>query len=434
MISTTFLRNTSSSTGHPLNMKSKAVQKTKYQNINFSGGKEKNKTLALITKIALLMIGFVILASVHPFGSGSKHIDNTMNQLIQKQAEVPDYIHHLMEPGMMCLPNCLNGYLINKKNFSYKRDANVVSYAALEALKDPDKSSKIYNSPSDNGVVVEKQVIEKDEEPYVLETVLYINPERMAFHRSAFKFLYEWLVLPNNFETLSESIILENIKRTYSLIISGSIEREFRKNEKIIFDEDSSHLFNPDGIQKLLKEKGGSKEELEIYLESTEKMNQFYDINEGILNLTQREKQVWSKFCYFPPSSKEIPKKMKELAKTFKQMLIWLDKGQADPVLVGSGIHREILKIRPGSQGNGRLARALMNAIFLRAKLDPVVFPDKEEYKAKLREEFKVPGTFVMYIENTIMPWIKKNLHGLNLNDVKIIEEWMLEALREDRG
>lgn len=77
-------------------------------------------------------------------------------------------------------------------------------------------------------------------------------------------------------------------------------------------------------------------------------------------------------------SPEETPAKMKELIEWYKK-----EKGQdQDPIILATAFHYRFVRIHPFDDGNGRMARILMNLIIMQGGLPPAIIPTerKEEY------------------------------------------------------
>ncbi|MES2660544.1 MAG: Fic family protein [Verrucomicrobiota bacterium] len=87
-------------------------------------------------------------------------------------------------------------------------------------------------------------------------------------------------------------------------------------------------------------------------------------------------------FEFSPPS--EVPARMERLVK-------WLDaslgSGTLHPVAISAKLHHDFVLIHPFDDGNGRVARMLVNYLFLRLGYPPIIVPTQEKavYLAALR-------------------------------------------------
>ena len=75
-------------------------------------------------------------------------------------------------------------------------------------------------------------------------------------------------------------------------------------------------------------------------------------------------------------------------------------KKSLHPVEYAAEIHHKLVMIHPFEDGNGRVARLLMNHALLRAGYPPVIVPPafKHEYIQTLESGWNKPEAFVNYI------------------------------------
>ncbi|MDD3382370.1 MAG: Fic family protein [Bacilli bacterium] len=85
-----------------------------------------------------------------------------------------------------------------------------------------------------------------------------------------------------------------------------------------------------------------------------------------------------------PPSHLKVYDRMKKLFET-------IDTPTDDPLYLAVYVHLQLYKIHPFLDGNGRLARLVLNYILLKNQLSPIIFKsdDYAEY-FRCMEEFKV--------------------------------------------
>lgn len=94
----------------------------------------------------------------------------------------------------------------------------------------------------------------------------------------------------------------------------------------------------------------------------------------------------------------ETPVKMQELVEWFREKLA---QPGANAVLIAAEFHYRFVRIHPFDDGNGRLARLLMNFVLMKFDYPPVIVKneDKDSYIAVLEQvDFKILQPFVEYI------------------------------------
>ena len=104
-----------------------------------------------------------------------------------------------------------------------------------------------------------------------------------------------------------------------------------------------------------------------------------------------------------------------ETASLMTELLAWYDKesNQKDvnPIILASAFHYKFVHIHPFDDGNGRLARILMNFILMRFGFPPAIIKseDRENYFFALRQaDIGLLEDFINYIAKNL-------LHSLNL-------------------
>jgi prophage maintenance system killer protein len=87
-------------------------------------------------------------------------------------------------------------------------------------------------------------------------------------------------------------------------------------------------------------------------------------------------------FEFAPPT--EVPARMERLVKWLDASLI---EGALHPVAIAAKLHHDFVLIHPFDDGNGRVARMLVNYLFMRLGFPPIIVPTQEKvtYLAALR-------------------------------------------------
>lgn len=109
----------------------------------------------------------------------------------------------------------------------------------------------------------------------------------------------------------------------------------------------------------------------------------FYRINEKQAGVYRKEKVFISGSKYACPAPKEVPKLMKQLLPRLAKI-----KKTMHPVEYAALAHKEFVFIHPFIDGNGRVARLLMNLILIQAGYCIAVIPPvlRSEYIASLEK------------------------------------------------
>ena len=114
------------------------------------------------------------------------------------------------------------------------------------------------------------------------------------------------------------------------------------------------------------------------------------------------------KFVFASPE--ETPIKMRELIEWFRE-----NKEREHPLVLSALFHHEFTRIHPFDDGNGRLARILMNLILMQAGFPPVIIPvkDRETYYRSIRAaDGGDTSSFFQYIAERLIDSLEITLRG----------------------
>jgi Fic family protein len=122
---------------------------------------------------------------------------------------------------------------------------------------------------------------------------------------------------------------------------------------------------------------------------------------------------------FYFATPQETPAKMQELVD-------WLKKHnslkEADPIILASEFHYRFIRIHPFDDGNGRIARILMNLILMQHGYPPAIIKmeDKENYFSKLRiADGGDLEPFVEYIAENVIRSIEIMIRGAKGEDIE---------------
>ena len=108
----------------------------------------------------------------------------------------------------------------------------------------------------------------------------------------------------------------------------------------------------------------------------------------------------------------ETPAKMQELVEWFR---IKTASAETNPILLAAEFHYRFVLIHPFDDGNGRLARLLMNFILMKFGFPPVIIrtEDKDNYIAVLEQsEFEILEPFIDYVATNLARSLEIILRG----------------------
>ena len=88
---------------------------------------------------------------------------------------------------------------------------------------------------------------------------------------------------------------------------------------------------------------------------------------------------------HFYATPEETPAKMADLMAWYRREL---EKGELRPLILAATFHYQFVTIHPFDDGNGRMARLLMNLIFMQMGFPPVIIhtEDKNNYLLALEQ------------------------------------------------
>jgi len=161
-------------------------------------------------------------------------------------------------------------------------------------------------------------------------------------------------------------------------------------------------------VDLILKKHGGTQKDLSILDGIFAKVNR-NDPQELFETLNKEETAVIAKIGYLAPPSKQVPSLMnsfaKELLSLYKE---GKDKGEVDYIKLAVFAHQNLVKIHPFEDGNGRTARAFMNALLIQGGYCPVFFPDDDIYTTYVQKSDKEFETFLRTTIKTTKAAFKK--------------------------
>ena len=76
---------------------------------------------------------------------------------------------------------------------------------------------------------------------------------------------------------------------------------------------------------------------------------------------------------HYYASPEETPARMTDLVDAFRQAQAEVEAGELHPLIAAAALHHEFVAIHPFPDGNGRVARVLMNLLLMRAGYPPAV-------------------------------------------------------------
>lgn len=317
-------------------------------------------------------------------------------------ATYPSRIQH---PGLVMTGKGLMGYVIGSEKLRNEH---------LERVK---VMEMVYAQVADDPRVVEAVAAVKGQDNKGFEVAIpkgterdsylfALNPAKLENHKKATLEVQSWI---GELGDLSETTICEKILQAHTTLMSGlgSLEPgKYRTQGGIVYKDDAEDQDRTlEGLTKLVYQRspnGEKKKNVKIFREQiVPKINQ-------IDGLPQNLRSILSLIGFVPPSSREIPHLMKEYAKNLKSMAKQMKYCEEfDPVGFASFAHQQFGRIHPFADGNGRMARLIMNGILTQAGYRPVVFQTDKAYTEAVSRD-----SFADYLRETAIPWTESQLGG----------------------
>lgn len=124
-------------------------------------------------------------------------------------------------------------------------------------------------------------------------------------------------------------------------------------------------------------------------------------INVGVYKTTPNHVLTPTGEMFYFASPEETPAKMHDLMAWYAEQ-----KGKKDAILLAAEFHYKFIRIHPFDDGNGRVARLLMNFIMMQGGYPPAIIKtdDKEYYYAALRQaDAGILEPFLAYIAQNVV-------------------------------
>lgn len=149
--------------------------------------------------------------------------------------------------------------------------------------------------------------------------------------------------------------------------------------------------------------------------ETLQRAAQSFQKFDGIHRLSRKEKKVFTSVYKLCSPAKDLHQEMKQFSKEYADKIRKMEAKQKktrDEVFeLAAWVHMSLVKIHPFEDGNGRLARILMNTELKRCGYHSVVFLNDKEYTKAIDEDRQQPGAFAAYIEQ-VYDTIPETMNG----------------------
>lgn len=129
------------------------------------------------------------------------------------------------------------------------------------------------------------------------------------------------------------------------------------------------------------------------------------------------ELAVCQKVHYVPPGPRKLPSELKKFSRELKVRL----SEHVEPIELAAWVHTEFVRIHPFLDGNGRMARLLMNTILAWHRHPTLIFPDEKAYDTAVAESIQNPDDFLHFLRDKVIPWMRSQEAELKAVDQGIV-------------
>ncbi|MBS0627313.1 MAG: Fic family protein [Verrucomicrobia bacterium] len=206
-----------------------------------------------------------------------------------------------------------------------------------------------------------------------------VNPKKTENLKMVMSFLQEKLNVDDEF-WIKEGEVIRTLKETHKMFFDGiSTDRSvgfFRQKNVIVFKVEDC---DQDWFD-LLKKYRGTEKDFDI-LENVFARFATGEVEEIFDKLTPEELTVFQKIAYIPPIRNEVESLMQEFENEFKALYrMSKETGKVDYIKLAAFVHQKIVGIHPFEDGNGRVARAMLNSLLIQGGYCPIAFYDNDAY------------------------------------------------------
>lgn len=330
--------------------------------------------------------------------------DAYLSGMINKTAlqKTPNYVHQMMHPGNFYTVKGQAGFKVSENRMLSKEEF-------VETYKTVADQLKTY--PHLQSAMKVQCSSEEDRKgcPLILgdKTILIdVDQRKMDNHRAMVESFRSWV---GKLDTLSIEEIEAHFLKSQSLLFQnmdiGKTTGVYRNQEMLVFqDNHEDRDRSPQALSRLVLQRGGSQEDaatIKKYMTSKSSLSR---------KLTPEEQKAWSWIAFVPCSADEVTDQMRQFFKDLQSSLKEMKEcGRLDPLALGAFVHHTVGKIHPFVDGNGRVARAFMNAILMDHGIDPIVFFNDAVYTAAIQKDDKDPGYFSQFVTNEVLPQMERH-------------------------
>lgn len=254
------------------------------------------------------------------------------------------------------------------------------------------------------------------------------NPKKTENIRQAIHYLLD--KLDNEGFWQEEGGILEVLKKTHELLfdqISTDLNvGQFRTDGNMLVYRNADRPDDISGLPDLLRKHGGTKKDLEVLNKFLLKISATCGFGDLLETLTSEEFEALNKIAFIPPTRRKLADCLHKFETEFKILYKKMrEDGKIDYIKLAAFAHQKITAIHPFRDGNGRVARTVMNSLLVQGGLCPVVFLNNEIYTDNIRlaEEYSSIDLFANYLNWCIESTKKSFTRTLRTAEMSIVPE-----------
>ncbi|MEI8365581.1 MAG: Fic family protein [Parachlamydiaceae bacterium] len=243
-----------------------------------------------------------------------------------------------------------------------------------------------------------------------IEVSLGLNPKNAANYRRVLQRVTTQVLQSPCFFNKEPVDILDFLKSLHKILLKGIPANnlitdsrlypgEYRRDEIVVFHDPNIEGTDLESLVEHLRSKGATKKELKSFTKAFGKLAKL-DPNTPLSEaMTDQEIKSLQEIWFLPPS----PSKISTLMLKFVNQLKTFIAQDIHPVALAAWAHCELGRIHPFTDGNGRMARILMNTLLIRGGYEPVIIPNDTLYTAALNADYMDdPGAFASYVAGLI--------------------------------
>lgn len=222
---------------------------------------------------------------------------------------------------------------------------------------------------------------------YVIMNMLAEDIQSVINYATALQYV-EVTILPLSLELFSS---IENLTSTLKIlngILLGSFKSESYRTEWMWVFKDHYDGMCPkhqkrtsESVLTKIKNMGATDVDILIYQQFINDMRHYGSAEEVVRHQGTIFFDMMKKYIFVPLNPCEVNREMDDFVKNLQDMLVQ----KVNCIKIAAYCHARITDIHPFRDGNGRLARLIMNVILMKEGHLPVIFECKKDYDEAIK-------------------------------------------------